>query len=186
MAILAGVTIDFGNTDIIDILQSDLTFISGTLYELNTDDFRLTLKSLEDDLEGITYPKTHIHNTPVTVGGVTLARTIEVISPYSVRFENLVYSVRLIGSNNNIFDIQSGILIQNDVQVIGSNSAGLIQIISGSGLSAAEATELQELHEEAGLSDGNPMTVTPSTRGAGAWTQTISGDGDTTTTVTRD
>jgi hypothetical protein len=42
-----------------------------------------------------------------------------------------------------------------------------------------------ELHRIHGLKSGEPMTVTPTTRVAGTISQTISGDGTTTTTVTR-
>lgn len=60
-------------------------------------------------------------------------------------------------------------------------------IASGSGLSAAQALQLIELWRLQGLDIANPMTVTPTTRDAGAGLgQAISGDGITTTTVTRD
>ena len=55
----------------------------------------------------------------------------------------------------------------------------------GSGLSTAEATQLDELHKLQGLDISNPMTVTPTSRAAGTISQTISGDGETTSTVTR-
>jgi hypothetical protein len=42
-----------------------------------------------------------------------------------------------------------------------------------------------ELHKIQGLSNGNPMTVTPTSRTAGAVILDITGDGKTTTTVTR-
>jgi hypothetical protein len=119
-------TIDWGNTYKIQIPQSYLTLISGTLYELDTDQFRLDLKSLEASEEGMPFPKTHNHNTEYIIAGVTYARSIEILSPYSVEFEDLAYSVKLTGSNNNIWDIQSGILVQNQVQVIPTNSAGLV------------------------------------------------------------
>jgi len=111
---------------LITVPQDYLTLITGTLYELDTDQFRLDLKDLEDDVEGIPFPDTHRHNTAVTVAGTTFARTIEIINGYSVEFEDGAYSVRLVGSNNNLFDIQNGILVQNQVQVIPTNSAGLI------------------------------------------------------------
>ena len=184
---MADPTIAWGSTDVILIPQSYLTFVSGTFYRLDTNAFRLFLKAEEAKaIEGMTYPKTHRHNTEVTLVGTTFARTFEILSPYSVEFVDGQYTVELINTNNNIFDVAGGILVQNQVQVIPTNSAGLIVIASGSGLSAAEQLELQELHEEAGLSSGNAMTVTPTSRAAGSWTQTISGDGDTTTTITRD
>ena len=45
---------------------------------------------------------------------------------------------------------------------------------------------VDELHKLQGLDASNPMTVTPTSRTTGRIRQTISGDGQTTTTVTRD
>lgn len=126
------ISIDWGNK-IINVPQSYLTLITGTLYELDTDQFRLDLKALEDDEEGMPFPDTHRHNTEVTVVGVTYARVIEIINGYSVTFENGSYSVRLAGSNNNIFDVENGILNQNTVQIISQNAAGLIVSEGGEG-----------------------------------------------------
>jgi len=125
------ITIDWGNTYKIQVPQADLTLVSGTLYELDTDQFRLDLKSLEASEDGMPFSKTHDHNTQYEVAGVTYARSIEILSPYSVEFEDGAYSVRLTGSNNNIFDIQNGILVQNQVQVIPTNSAGLVAVSTG-------------------------------------------------------
>lgn len=178
------ISIDWGNK-IINIPQSYLTNVSGTLYELDTDQFRLDLKALEDDEAGMPFPDTHRHNTEVTIAGTTYARTIEIINGYSITFEDGAYSVRLTGSNNNFFDVENGILNQNTVQIIAQNSAGLIVKSIGSGLSTEEATKLDELYQLQGLDSDNPMTVTPTSRQAGSIDQTISGDGETTTTVQR-
>ncbi len=140
-------------TFVISVPQSYLVNIVGTLYEMDTDTFRLDLKALEDDMGGITFLKTHTHNTEVTVAGVTYARIIEILPPYSVTFEDGQYSVKLVGSNNNIFDIQSGILNQNQVQVIPTNSAGLIVKAIGSGLSTEEHNKLIGLPEEDEIAD---------------------------------
>lgn len=113
------------NTKVIFVPQADLTLVSGTLYELDTDAFRLELKDIEDD-EGIPFLDTHRHNTEVTVAGVTYARTIEIINGYSIEFEDGQYTVRLVGSNNNFFDVENGVLVQNQVSVIPTNSAGLV------------------------------------------------------------
>lgn len=120
--------------------QSYLTLISGTLYELDTDQFRLDLKALEDDEDGIAFPDTHDHIAGYTVAGVNYAKKIEIINNYVVRFENGSYSVRLAGSNNNIFDIQGGVLYQNTVQVIPGNSAGLI--VAGSGVTQQDKDDI--------------------------------------------
>lgn len=120
------ITIDYGNTNIINVELSDLTLVSGTLYTFDTNSFRLTLKDIEDNELGQAFPATHNHNTEVVVAGTTFARSIEILPPYSVQFPDQQISVQLIGSNNNIFDVESGILVQNQAQVIPSNSAGLI------------------------------------------------------------
>ena len=131
-------------TKVINVPKSYLTNISGTLYELDTEQFRLDLKDLEDSEEGMAHLDTHRHNTEVTIAGVTYARTIEIINGYSITFEDGYYSVRLVGSNNNIFDIQSGILNQNLVQVIPTNSAGLIVHTSGSGVTAQDKLDIAD------------------------------------------
>jgi hypothetical protein len=62
-------------------------------------------------------------------------------------------------------------------------------IVSGafdaSVLTAFAVPELQEIHLIHGLKSGSALTVTPSSRAAGAVSQNITGDGTTTTTVTR-
>lgn len=116
------------NTKVISIPQGDLTFVSGTLYEADTNAIRLALKAIEAD-EGMPFDDTHVHNTEVVVAGTTFARTLEIINGYSVQFTpDSQYTVRLSGSNNNLFDVENGILVQNQVQVIAQNSAGLIRI----------------------------------------------------------
>jgi len=119
------ISIDWGNTDVIYVPQSYLTLVSGTLYSLDTETFRTDLKALESTEAGIAFPDTHVHNTEVTLAGITYARFIEIISPYTVEFEDGAYTVLLEGSNNNIGE--PGIIVQNQVSVITQNSAGLIK-----------------------------------------------------------
>jgi hypothetical protein len=119
------ITVDY-STKIISVPQSYLTLVSGTLYELDTNQFRLDLADIQDSEAGMWADTMYTHNTEVTVAGTTFARTIEIINGYSVEFENGAYTVRLAGSNNNIFDVENGILVQNSVQIIAQNSAGLV------------------------------------------------------------
>lgn len=120
-----GITIDY-NTFVISHPQADLTLISGTLYKEDTNSTRKALKVLEANETGIPFPDTHNHNTIVSLFGVVYARTIEILSPYSIKYTpDSQWSVRLDGSNNNFGDIEGGILNQNQVQVIPTNSAGL-------------------------------------------------------------
>jgi len=122
------ITVDY-LTKVITVPQGDLTLVSGTLYELDTETFRQTLKAIEASENGIHFDDMHTRNAPYTVAGVTYAQSIEIINGYSVTFSpSAAWSVRLIGSNNNIFDIEAGVLNQNQVQVIPTNSAGLIDI----------------------------------------------------------
>jgi len=134
-------TIDYsGATFRINVPQSDLTNISGSLYELDTDVLRNDLKTLEASEEGIVFQDTHKHSTSVTVAGTTYARTIEILNStnssntdvYEVFFNpDTQYSVRLTGSNNNIFDLQNSILANATTQVIPTNSSGLIDSAVG-------------------------------------------------------
>ena len=117
------ITIDWPNA-VISVPKADMTLIQSTpteIRQLNLDTFRLTLKDLEDDVDGMAWPKTHNHNTSVTVGGVVLARVIEIINGYTVTFEDGQYAVNLVGANSNVGDVVN----VNQVSVRSANSAGL-------------------------------------------------------------
>lgn len=216
-------------TKIISVPKADMTLVQSSPFEvreLDSDVFRLALRNLEDDAEGMPYLPTHNHVAPISVGGVTLARVIEIINDYTVTFENGTYAVNITGANSNIGDRVN----LNTVQVRSANSAGLIQIVSGSGLSteqdqrltdietrvnalpdapdiadavweadivnyitsgtmgermAAEIAMVADIWQLDGLDISNPMTVTTTSRTAGTISQAISGNGTTTSTVTR-
>jgi hypothetical protein len=117
-------------TKVISVQKADMTQVqfsppdSFDIYELNINTFRLKLKDLEDDVEGIPFLTTHLHNTIVTVGGVSLARVVEIINGYTVTFENGNYAVNLVGANSNVSDVTN----LNSVQVRAANSAGLTEL----------------------------------------------------------
>jgi hypothetical protein len=140
-------------TGVISIQQSDtslLTLLSGTLYELDTDALRLALKDLEDSEEGMLWPDTHRHNTIVTISGIAYARTVEIINNYSIQFlPDSQWSVLMDGAtNNNYHDVEAGILVQNQVQIIAQNSAGgQVVETATSGLTAQEAADLSNLRK---------------------------------------
>lgn len=110
---------------IIHIARADMILIDPgppkEIYQLDTDYFRLTLKDLEDEPEGMPFPDTHRHVTTTEVSGAVLARVVEIINNYQVEFEDGQYAVNLVGSNNNISDVA----VVNQVSVRSSNSAGL-------------------------------------------------------------
>lgn len=120
------ISIDWG-TKVITVPQADLTLVTGTLYELDTESvFRQAVIALLSSEEGMAFDDAILHNTEVTVAGTTYARFIEIINGYSITFTpDAQWTVRFTGSNNNIFDVENGILNQNQVQVIPANSAGL-------------------------------------------------------------
>ena len=84
----------------------------------------------------------------------------------------------------------------NELQINAQNHASAnvhqfqAEVITSSAFDASVITafavpELQEIHAIHGLKSGSALTVTPSSRSAGAISQSITGDGTTTTTVTR-
>jgi hypothetical protein len=115
-------TIDW-NTKIILVPRADMLLVQSVpteIRELDIDAFRLELKSIEAG-EGMPFVDTHRHNAPVTVGGVTLARVVEIINGYTITFEDGQYAVNLVGANSNISDVTN----VNQVSVRSANSAGL-------------------------------------------------------------
>lgn len=179
------ISIDYGNTNVISIELADLTLVSGTFYTFDTNTFRTTLKGLEDDETGIVFSDTHNHNTEVSVAGTTFARTIEILTPYSVEFPDMQITVQLTGSNNNIFDVGNAILVQNQAQVIPTNSAGLITTTVGSGLSSEEQERLEKIWQLLGLDPSNPVTHTPTSTSVDDVSITHTGDQSTSITSTR-
>ena len=118
------ISIDWG-TKIISVPKSYLTLIQSSpteIRELPLNQFRLDLKALEVDFEGIPHLVTHRHNTEVTLGGIVYARTIEIINGYTVTFEDGNYAVNLTGANSNVGDVVN----LNQVSVRSQNAAGLI------------------------------------------------------------
>lgn len=127
-------------TLVITIPQADLTLVSGSLYELDVNAFRLFLKDWEDDPANMGMLDTHRHNTEVTISGVTYARTFEIINNYTVSFDDVdpPYTVRCVGANHNIVDVMNF----NSVNLLIGNSAGLQTVVSGSGVTAQDKTDI--------------------------------------------
>ena len=117
-------------TFVITVPKADLTLVQATpteIYNLDVNSFRLWLKDWEDNGSpandaGITFPVTHLHYPEVTLGGLTFARVINILAPYTITFEDGQYAVNLIGGNTNIGDKTN----VNQVSVRPQNSAGLI------------------------------------------------------------
>ena len=118
------ISIDW-STKVISVPKDYMTLVQSSpteIRELSINQFRLDLKDLEDNVDGIVNPDTHRHYPAITVGGVELAMVIEIINGYTVTFENGQYAVNLTGANSNIGDVVN----VNQVSVRSGNSAGLI------------------------------------------------------------
>ncbi|MHC4312599.1 MAG: hypothetical protein ACYSW3_09075 [Planctomycetota bacterium] len=145
-------------TKIFTIYQADLTLVTGTLYSADTDALRIEMMSLLASEAYIWMPDSYNHNTEVVVAGVTYARTLTTLNGYSYTFSpDSQWSVRLEGSNNDFWDIEAGNLNQNQVQVIPTNSAGLI-INAGQSLgqgdldNIADAVWIETIDDHSGVS----------------------------------
>ena len=89
---------------IISVPKADTLLIQSSpteVRQLDLDAFRLDLKALEAGEEGMVFEDTHQHVAPINVGGVTLARVVEIINNYTITFEDGQYAVNLVGANSN-------------------------------------------------------------------------------------
>lgn len=118
------ITIDW-LTKIISVPQSYLTFVSGSLYNFDTYQFKKDLKTLEASAAGMVNDDTHEHVTEIVLGGVPYARFIIIINGYQIEFEDTgtPYRVSFQGSNNNIADVT---VLNQNVSIQPNNAAGLI------------------------------------------------------------
>lgn len=111
-------------TDVIYVPKADLTLIQSSpeIRELDLDWFRMQLKSIEDSEEGICFSDTHEHFTEVLLAGLTYARIVAILDPYTIEFEDGQYTINCVGANHNVSDVK----IANQVSLIVNNAAGLI------------------------------------------------------------
>jgi len=131
-----GITVEWGASNIF-VPRSELTLIQSSpvyVYQLDSNVFRIALKDAEDNEAGMPFPPTHRHNTVVVIDGLSYARTIEVLEPYTVEFEDGQYQVNIIGSNNNIHSRR----VPNSVSLVPNNSAGLVVVTTAPAPSATD------------------------------------------------
>lgn len=111
-------------TKVISIPKADMTLVQSSpveIRELDLDSFRLEIFDLMDDEAGIVADTVLVNTPPLTISGVTLARSVEIINGYTITFENLSYQVNIVGGNSNLADRVN----PNLVGVRTANSAGL-------------------------------------------------------------
>ena len=123
--------------------------------------------------------------TPIGATGLFTGSTILLVNGWKIQAANHDHQLTLVG---NLFSDDGVVSVPPataSATVFVSATVGAQGITSGSGLDATQQAQLAEIWRILGLDAANPMTVTPTQRTAGAIDQTISGDGETTTTVTR-
>lgn len=128
-------------TFVITVPKADTTLVTMTPFEirqLNSNDFRLWLHDWADSAEGMAMPFPFRHNTTVTIDGLVYARTIEILPPYTITFEDGAWQCNITGSNNNIHSRRN----LNQVAIVPGNSAGLQVVTSGSGVTAQDKTDI--------------------------------------------
>lgn len=113
-------------TKVITIPKADTEFVSSTpdVRQLNVLTLWENLRSIEDDVDGISYVAIVKNTTPITVAGITLGRVVEIINGYTITFEDGQYAVNIYGGNSNIADVTN----KNQVSVNTANSAGIVQV----------------------------------------------------------
>lgn len=133
------------NTNVVTIPKADTTLVSAGPPEIRSYDVFEKLwkeiKAYEDDANGIALSDIQSHNTLVTVGGVTLAHVVRILSPWTLTFEAGTYQVNLTGANHNLLDVAN---TTTNPALRSANSAGLIQVSSGSGVTEQDKLDIAD------------------------------------------
>jgi hypothetical protein len=111
---------------VITIPKADMSLVQASPFEiraLDVETFHQDLRAIHASTEGAPYTTTHNHTREYTLSGVTYPRAMEILSPYTVEFENGTYGVVAQGGNQNILDVK----VANQVSFLGNNSGGPLQ-----------------------------------------------------------
>lgn len=139
------ITIDYQTYEIL-IPKADTVFegidpISGReIRSLDMDFLWKALADIQDDQEGAWAPTCFVNTPPQDLGTFTLGRSVLILAPYFVTFEDGTYAVELGGGNTNL---QTRTTI-NSVAVYSNNTAGLV-VSAGGGASVWTEPEKDEV-----------------------------------------
>jgi hypothetical protein len=117
------ITVDWA-TSIISIPKAYMSIVQtvpNEIRRLDVNALRLSLRDIEASEDGMAHTRIVKNSEPVSLGGVTYARVLEILAPYTITFEDGAYAVSLDGGNNNVVDRVN----VNQVGVRSANSAGL-------------------------------------------------------------
>ena len=124
----------------VTIPLSDLTFVSGNSYSLDTADVHKELRRLEWAPEdGLWAEHILIHYPTVTISGIPKTRTIEMTNQYTWGIDASNIIVSIVGVDSNLFD---KFLPENGVSILGNNSVGKITVVSGSGVTEQDKIDI--------------------------------------------
>lgn len=161
---------------------------SASIADLPT--FHAALRDLEDDATGAIYPVTHTWKA-LDLGSGAFFYALELINGYTLRFPT-PGNYTITGNLGGAIVPVAGVYVERKTSAAFATTA-----LGGSGPSAASiaaqvrtelAAELLRITEVAkihGLVQGVNLVVTPTSRTAGDIAQTISGDGVSSSTVSR-
>jgi len=143
---------------VVTIPKADTTFVSSSpdVRELDATVLWTNLIDIQDDEAGINFVDIVRNVPPVSVGGITLARVVEIVNGYTLTFEDGAYAVNVIGGNTNVADVTN----KNQVSVNTSNSAGL----AVPALTPEQSTALSEMYLLLGLDAAKPLIVSATRR----------------------
>ncbi len=111
---------------LITIPKADMSVVqvSPEIREFDVEQFHQDLRAIHASVQGAPYPRTHTHKAESVLSGVTYARIVEIIPPYTVEFEDDQYGVQAFGANHNLLDVK----VANQVSLLVQNSAGLVRV----------------------------------------------------------
>lgn len=112
---------------IITVPRDDLTFVDP-VYECDTIWLMNQIRAEISDQQHIWVDDVYVRTPDIgPIVGTVYAGTLQLINNWKIQFlPDEQYSVLLLGSNNDLWDVGGGKLVPNSVQVIPTNSAGLV------------------------------------------------------------
>lgn len=110
-------------TGVISIPRADMTLIQASpeVRQLDVAVLHTELRTLQAAVEGAYETTTHNHTQVSVLSGISYARVVEILSPYTVEFEDGQYTVASFNANHNLGDVK----VANQVSLVVNNSAGL-------------------------------------------------------------
>lgn len=127
-------------TKVITVPQAYLSNLGGGVYGLDLEQMHYDLRAWEAGEIGVPMDYTHDHNPEVTLSGAVYSRFIIFVNGYTVTFEDGQYAVNATGANSNIADVMN----VNQVSLRTFNSAGLITVVQGSGVTAQDILDIAD------------------------------------------